>query len=171
MYKHKTKTNLVVVISILSVGIIILICSYNKNYSIVDLTCSNGFIVKLRSPRFWEISKTIDSEVTNGKEVIVPLHMIGGTTEKVNNLNFQLIESSDNDVVALIEADNPNVALALFNFKKKIYWPYRNPTETMEASYREGQVLLGMLNHAVKLDVPLILSSDVPGNIDLKVDR
>ena len=170
MYKHKTKI-IFVVIAILSVGIIIYYCNYNKNCSIVDLTHGNGYIVKLSSPRFWEISKIIDCEVTKGKEVIVPLHMIGGTTEEITNLHFQLIESSDNDVAALIEADNPHVVLALFDFKKKAYWPYRNPTETMESSYREGKMLLGNFHHAVKPDMPFILSSDVPGNIDLKVTR
>lgn len=153
-----------VVVAIIS---FLLIYSCSDSYSIKTFKINGGYTIDIRTDSNWEISKPIYCRVTKNGELTVSEYLIGGTIGEIKDLHFEVI-GNNKDVFALIEKSSPYVVLAIFNFNDKKYWPFRATTQNNEDTYIKGKELLRQLN-SDNNEYKYVLSTDIPGNVDLKV--
>jgi hypothetical protein len=111
-------------------------------------------------------------EISQGLAYQIPASLLfarfGGTIESTDDLKFIALESESSNLVAIVEAANPDVVLVLHDFKDGNSWPYRHDTENYLDANIRGESMLTR----VKEEYPnkqLILSSKVPGNRKLKI--
>ena len=168
----KLKSNWKLAISIIGVMIAISIWLsiylYDNDYSIANFNVNGGYIIDLRTDRNWEVSKPIYCRVIKNEKLVVPVYVIGRTIEEIEKLNFEIVENKKNAVFAIVEGSFPYVVLAAFDFENQKYWPCRTSTQGREEAYMQGKELIKQLNSG-KVNIQYTLSTNIPGNINLKV--
>ena len=112
----------------------------------------------------WEISQELTYQIPASSIFA----RFGGTIESTDGLKFIALEAENSNLVAIVEAANPDVVIVLHDFKDANSWPYRHDTENYLDADLRGESLLTR----IKVEYPnkqLILSSQVPGNRELKI--
>ncbi len=79
-----------------------------------------GYVIDLRVPYEWEISRPIYAQVRKGK-TILHRRVIGYPRARLSELRFQLIETNDG-LAVIIERSNPHIVLLIFDTTSQQWW-------------------------------------------------
>lgn len=131
---------------------------------VATIKIDDNHSIVIRSEDCWEISQELDYQISASSLSA----RFGGTIELTDDLKFLAFKAENSNLVAIVEAANPDVVLILHDFKDGNSWPYRHDTENYMDSNNRGESMLTR----IKKEYPnkqFILSIDVPGNRQLKI--
>ncbi|RJP91509.1 MAG: hypothetical protein C4518_07980 [Desulfobacteraceae bacterium] len=128
--------------------------------------------IKIDDKRSIVISSEDCWEISQGLIYQIPASSLsarfGGTIESTDGLKFLSLNAENSNLVAIVEAANPDVVLILHDFTNGNSWPFRHDTENYMDAESRGESLLTR----IKKEYPnkrLVLSIHVPGNRHLKI--
>ena len=136
-----------------------------QTYVVTNLDAGSNRTITILADAYYDNGQAFYYEVKENGNVTVPKYFIGGG-EDDGTMRFKLIYSKDRNLVAVIEADNPNILYALHDFQSNETWPGSD-----RFSDKGSQIGLRLRNR-LQSDVQspeLVLSDDVPGNVPRKL--
>lgn len=139
----------------------------DEYYDVQTLDLDAKRKVRITAASGWEGAQPLYSEILDGSVVVSPRqHVLGFTIHPTSELYFAIIASHDKDFIAVVEKSNPNVILMFHRFSTGEHFP---GNESLWSEYYDR--MNGILDY-LRRDIgrnELVLSHQVPGNMNLKV--
>lgn len=160
------------VISILAAVIVLVAwCLYlprwlEGTHRVAWIECGENRFIELRSSNFHEISQDLLYQVhSNGDPQFLHASYVGGAAFDINlkGLNWDVLKSSDEQIVGITELSHPNIILALFDFSDGSTWPCARDLPRDEFARNRDRMLAALQQNYPRLR--LALSGSVNASI------
>lgn len=160
------------VISILvAVIALVALCFYlprwlEGTHQVAWIECGENRFIELRSSNFHEISQDLLCQVhSNGDPQLLHASYVGGAAFDINlkGLNWDVLKSSDEQIVGITELSQPNVILALYDFSDGSTWPCDQDSPRYEFARNRDRMLAALQQNYPRLR--LTLSGSVNASI------
>jgi hypothetical protein len=164
--KHRIATAICATLLFGVIGFVVYFMFNNceGTYYIDTIQLSHDNFIEIRAEKSWEISQGLEYRIS-GSNIS---SSFGRTTESPDDLKLLAIEAESGNLVAIVEAANPDVVLILHDYQSGSSWPYRHKTENLRACLKRGEEMLKRLKSQNSMQ-NYVLSYHVPGNRKLKI--
>lgn len=108
--------------------------------------CEFRLFVKRAEPEMPTYYRAFEYQVLVDGKSVVPRNQFAMSGAKFAELVFELIRSSDGQVVGLIEKSDPDVVLAVYAFDTRESYPAASMSETPSEAIARGKRLVARLN-------------------------
>jgi hypothetical protein len=151
-------------VSVIGFTIYFIFSDCEGTYHTDTIHLTNGNTIEIRADNCWEISQGLEYRIS-GSDIS---YRFGSTIDSTRDLKFLAIEVESGNLIAIVEAANPDVVLILHDFKNGNSWPFRYRTENYGDSLKRGMEMLKRIKRQNTLQ-NYVLSQNVPGNRKLKI--